>query len=106
MDDFGTGYSSLGYLQKFPFDKIKIDRSFIRHLGADPNADAIVRAVVGMGQALGMCANAEGVESAAQARLLREQGCGEVQGFLFGRPVAPEEFARMLAGPVALATAS
>jgi EAL domain-containing protein (putative c-di-GMP-specific phosphodiesterase class I) len=63
MDDFGTGYSSLGYLQKFRFDKIKIDRSFISRLGRDRNADAIVRAVVGMTEALGVRANAEGVET-------------------------------------------
>jgi EAL domain-containing protein (putative c-di-GMP-specific phosphodiesterase class I) len=99
MDDFGTGYSSLGYLQKFRFDNIKIDRSFIRNLGTDPHSDAIVRAVVGIGQALGVRANAEGVENAIQARLLRDQGCGEGQGFLFGRPVPSEEFLRMLAYP-------
>ena len=90
MDDFGTGYASLGYLQKFHFDKIKIDRSFVRNLGADVNADAIVRAVVGMGEALGISTNAEGVENAEQAARLLAHGCKEVQGFLYSRPVAPE----------------
>ncbi len=92
MDDFGTGYSSLGYLQKFNFDKIKIDRSFISRIGQDPNADAIVRAVVGMTEALGVCAIAEGVETSAQAEMLREQGCSEAQGYLYSRPIAGETF--------------
>ena len=80
MDDFGTGYSSLGYLQKFRFDKIKIDRSFISRLGQDRNADAIVRAVVGLTDALGIRAIAEGVETIAQAEILRAHGCSEAQG--------------------------
>jgi diguanylate cyclase (GGDEF)-like protein len=88
MDDFGTGYSSLSYLRRFPFDKIKIDRSFVAHLGA-PDADAIVRAIISLGRALGMRANAEGVETAEQAARLRAEGCEEVQGFHFGRPVPP-----------------
>ena len=96
MDDFGTGYSSLGYLQKFCFDKIKIDRSFISRLGQDRNADAIVRAVVGMTEALGVRANAEGVETSEQAEVLREQGCSEAQGFLYSPPISGEAFERML----------
>jgi diguanylate cyclase (GGDEF)-like protein len=92
MDDFGTGYSSLGYLQRFRFDKIKIDRSFISRLGQDPNAEAIVRAVVGMTDALGVRANAEGVETTAQADVLRALGCSEAQGFLFSRPVTGKAF--------------
>jgi diguanylate cyclase (GGDEF)-like protein len=88
MDDFGTGYSGFGYLQKFRFDKIKIDRSFISRLGVDPNATAIVRAVVGLSGAIGACANAEGVETHQQAELLRQQGCHEVQGYLYGRPMS------------------
>jgi diguanylate cyclase (GGDEF)-like protein len=96
MDDFGTGYSSLGYLQKFRFDKIKIDRSFISRLGQDRNADAIVRAVVGMTAALGVRANAEGVETNEQAEVLREQGCSEAQGFLYSRPISGEAFESML----------
>ena len=86
MDDFGTGYSSLGYLQKFPFDKIKIDRSFIRDLADRPDAIAIIRAVTGLGSSLGMSTTAEGVETEAQLRQLREEGCTEVQGYLFSEP--------------------
>jgi diguanylate cyclase (GGDEF)-like protein len=87
MDDFGTGYASLGYLQKFRFDKIKIDRSFVQTLGADPNAAAIVSAVVGLSDALGMATNAEGVETQEQAAMLRARGCREVQGFLYWKPM-------------------
>ncbi len=90
MDDFGTGYSSLGYLQKFRFDKIKIDRSFIQNLGTDPNAAAIVKAVVGLSGALGMATNAEGVETEQQAAMLRAHGCGEAQGFLYWKPMPAE----------------
>ncbi len=97
MDDFGTGYSSLGYLQKFPFDKIKIDRSFVRGLGKDPHALAIVSAVLGMARALGMRVNAEGVEMESQARILLAEGCDEVQGFLFSQPVPPESLRAMMA---------
>jgi EAL domain-containing protein (putative c-di-GMP-specific phosphodiesterase class I) len=92
MDDFGTGYSSLGYLQKFRFDKIKIDRSFISRMGEDVNANAIVRAVVGMTKALGVRANAEGVETDEQAAALRATGCSEAQGFLYSRPVTGDVF--------------
>jgi len=105
MDDFGTGYSSLGYLQKFCFDKIKIDRSFISRLGQDRNAEAIVRAVVGMTEALGVRANAEGVETQKQAEVLREQGCSEAQGFLYSRPVSGDAFELLLQNaPAAIAT--
>ncbi|MFC0409802.1 putative bifunctional diguanylate cyclase/phosphodiesterase [Roseomonas elaeocarpi] len=100
MDDFGTGYSSLGYLQKFPFDKVKIDRSFVRNLGQDPNAGAIVSAVVGMSRALGVRANAEGVELREQAALLLAQGCEEVQGYFFARPMSGEALRELLAAPV------
>jgi EAL domain-containing protein (putative c-di-GMP-specific phosphodiesterase class I) len=100
MDDFGTGYSSLGYLQKFRFDKIKIDRSFVCRLGSDTNATEIVRAVLRMSHAMGIRVNAEGIESEQQATMLRSEGCEEVQGFLFGRPMPPEAFAGLLAnGP-------
>jgi diguanylate cyclase (GGDEF)-like protein len=92
MDDFGTGYSSLGYLQKFNFDKIKIDRSFVSRIGKDANAEAIVRAVIGMTEALGVCAIAEGVETYAQADMLRTNGCAEGQGYLYSRPVSGEAF--------------
>ena len=103
MDDFGTGYSSLGYLQKFRFDRIKIDRNFIARLGQERNADAIVRAVVGLTEALGIRAIAEGVETIAQAEILRAHGCSEAQGYLYSRPVTAEAFeALLLEGPLAV----
>ena len=92
MDNFGTGYSSLGYLQKFRFDKIKIDRSFISCLAEDPSAEAIVRAVIGMSESFGVLVNAEGVETKTQAEVLRALGCSEGQGFLYGRPISGEVF--------------
>jgi EAL domain-containing protein (putative c-di-GMP-specific phosphodiesterase class I) len=101
MDDFGTGYSSLGYLQKFRFDKIKIDRSFVRGLGRSPQAGEIVRAVLRMSHALGMRVNAEGVEQQYQLMALQDEGCEEVQGFLFGPAVGPEEFFNLLTQPAA-----
>jgi diguanylate cyclase (GGDEF)-like protein/PAS domain S-box-containing protein len=87
MDDFGTGYSSLSYLQRFAFGKIKIDRSFVSQIGADPEAAAIVRAVLGLGRSLSLRTSAEGVETAGQLAFLRAEGCQEAQGFLFSRPV-------------------
>ena len=87
LDDFGTGYSSLAYLQSFPIDKIKIDRAFIRTLGADPRGDAIVRAIINLGRALQMTTTAEGVETVQQLDMLRDLGCDEAQGYLFGKPV-------------------
>ena len=86
MDDFGTGYSSLSYLRRFPFDKIKIDQSFVRGLGDQEDCIAIVRAVAGLGRSLGMAVNAEGVETREQLAALRAEGCGEVQGYLFSKP--------------------
>jgi len=90
LDDFGTGYASLGYLQKFRFDKVKIDRSFVRNLGVDKNAAAIVRAVVGLCDALGMSTIAEGVENQDQVATLRAQGCREAQGFLYWSPMSAQ----------------
>ena len=98
MDDFGTGYSSLGYLQKFPFDKIKIDRSFIREIEERPQSRAIVRAVAGLGASLGISTTAEGVETEDQLECLREEGCTEVQGYLFSRPVPASELGPLLIG--------
>ena len=97
MDDFGTGYSSLGYLRKFRFDKIKIDASFIRALGIDGHAADIVRAVLRMSHAMGIRVNAEGVEHEHQAKLLREEGCEEVQGFLYSKPLSATDFGELLA---------
>lgn len=86
MDDFGTGYSSLSYLQAFPFDRIKIDASFIRTLSTSPQAKAIVRAVIALGESLGMPITAEGVETPEQRAFLAELNCDEIQGYLVGRP--------------------
>ncbi len=87
MDDFGTGYSSLSYLRSFPFDKIKIDQSFVKELSAKEDSRAIVTAVIGLGRSLGMATTAEGVETEAQLELVRQQGCTEVQGFLLSPPL-------------------
>jgi diguanylate cyclase (GGDEF)-like protein/PAS domain S-box-containing protein len=93
LDDFGTGYSSLSYLRSFPFDKIKIDRSFITELATREDSMAIVRAVTGLGKSLGIVTTAEGVETDAQFNLLRQEGCTQAQGYLFSppRPVAEVE---------------
>ena len=95
MDDFGTGYSSLSYLRSFPFDKIKIDRSFIKDFGEKSDCSAIVRAVAGLGSELGVTTTAEGVETAEQLRLIRSLGCTEVQGYYFGRPCPAKELPKM-----------
>jgi EAL domain-containing protein (putative c-di-GMP-specific phosphodiesterase class I) len=85
MDDFGTGYSSLSYLRSFPFDKIKIDQSFVRDLAANRDAQAIIRSIVSLGKGLGVIITAEGVETEAELSCLRAEGCDEGQGFLFSR---------------------
>jgi diguanylate cyclase (GGDEF)-like protein len=85
MDDFGTGYSSLSYLRSFPFDKIKIDQSFVRDLGSNRDAQAIVRSIISLGMGLGVTITAEGVETEAELSCLRAEGCHEGQGFLFSR---------------------
>ena len=87
LDDFGTGYSSLGYLQRFPFSRLKIDRSFVQMLGRDDGAHAIVDAILAMAQSLRLRVTAEGVETAQQLAVLQAQGCGTVQGYLLGRPM-------------------
>ena len=99
MDDFGTGYSSLGYLQKFTFDTIKIDRSFVGAIERRSEAEAIVRAVVGLGHSLGIRTCAEGVETAGQFAFLEGEGCDEVQGYYFSRPVPASDLAELLAAP-------
>jgi diguanylate cyclase (GGDEF)-like protein/PAS domain S-box-containing protein len=96
MDDFGTGYSSLSYLRSFPFDKIKIDRSFVHELATRGDSMAIVRAVTGLGKSLGISTTAEGVETSEQLALLRLEGCNEVQGFLFSPPRPAAEVEKML----------
>ena len=87
MDDFGTGYSSLSYLQAFPFDKIKIDSSFISNLERSPQSVAIIRAVIGLGRGLDIPVVAEGVETQDQLDFLTHEACSEVQGYLIGRPL-------------------
>ncbi len=91
MDDFGTGYSSLGYLRTFPFDKVKIDRSFVQDLTSARESGAIVRAVTSLCGSLGITSTAEGVETEQQLALLRAEGCDQAQGYLFGRPAPVED---------------
>jgi diguanylate cyclase (GGDEF)-like protein/PAS domain S-box-containing protein len=96
MDDFGTGYSSLSYLRSFPFDKIKIDQSFVRDLAANPDAQAIVRSIISLGKGLGVTITAEGVETEAELSCLRNEGCHEGQGFLFSRARPNAEIVNLL----------
>jgi diguanylate cyclase (GGDEF)-like protein/PAS domain S-box-containing protein len=96
MDDFGTGYSSLSYLRSFPFDKIKIDQSFVQDLGKKPHAAAIVRAIVGLGEALQMTVIAEGVETLEQFAMLQAENCAEAQGYLFARPLSASDIRPMI----------
>ena len=91
LDDFGTGYSSLSYLRNFPFDKVKIDRSFVQDLTSRRDNQVIVQAIRDLAKGLGMSITAEGVETEAQAKQLRLTGCEELQGYLFSRPVAAEQ---------------
>ena len=100
LDDFGTGYSSLSYLRSFPFDKIKIDKSFVDAVASDEGAAAIVRAIVDLATALHMETTAEGVEDTAQLAQLRAQGCSSIQGYLFSRPVEARAVLAMIAGPI------
>jgi diguanylate cyclase (GGDEF)-like protein len=96
LDDFGTGYSSLGYLRSFPFDRIKIDQSFVRGTSNDPVGHAIVRAIASLGQSLGMTTVAEGVETDEQMARIAADGCTDVQGFLISRPIPPEQIDHFL----------
>ncbi|WP_137127561.1 bifunctional diguanylate cyclase/phosphodiesterase [Roseomonas sp. HF4] len=98
MDDFGTGHSSLTQLRVFPFDRIKIDRSFVTDLPSGGDAAAIVRAVTGLGRSLGIAVTAEGVETEAQLQELLKEGCDAAQGYLFGRPMPGAALAEMIAG--------
>jgi diguanylate cyclase (GGDEF)-like protein len=104
VDDFGTGYSSLSYLKNLPIDTLKIDRSFVREIGSGAAGDegkeeqgVLAQAIISLGHSLHLKVIAEGVETEAQLRFLKRHGCDQVQGFLYGEPVAPEEFARLLA---------
>jgi EAL domain-containing protein (putative c-di-GMP-specific phosphodiesterase class I) len=108
VDDFGTGYSSLSYLRQLPVDTLKIDRSFVRAIGAGANADdgVIAQAVISLGHALNLRVIAEGVETDPQLRFLKQHGCDEVQGFFFGEPVPPEAHAKLLENAARRGTSS
>ena len=106
MDDFGTGYSSLSYLRSFPFDKIKIDRSFVRDLGSNRDAQAIVRAILSLGSSLGITITAEGIETEAELACLQGEGCHEGQGYLFGKPLPHAETLALLAAPATFGRAA
>jgi diguanylate cyclase (GGDEF)-like protein len=96
MDDFGTGYSSLSYLQKFPFDKIKIDRSFVSNVQANPQSATIIRAVIGLGRGLHLPIVAEGVETQGELDFLTQEACDEIQGYLVGRPAPIDVYAHLV----------
>ena len=96
LDDFGSGYSNLGYLQRFPFDKLKIDRSFVSSLGHSANGGVIIQAIVALGRALGVSVTVEGVETEEQRVLLRLAGCDEMQGYLFAKPAPAKAIDQLL----------
>ncbi|HQQ72025.1 MAG TPA: EAL domain-containing protein, partial [Alicycliphilus sp.] len=96
VDDFGTGYSSLAHLKRFPIDVLKIDQGFMRDIPASADDMAISATIIAMGRSLGLTVLAEGVETPEQLAFLRERGCDDYQGYLFSRPVPPDEFARLL----------
>jgi len=104
MDDFGTGYSSLSYLRSFPFDKIKIDQSFIQDLSNGAEPFAIVHAVAGLAKCLNMTSTAEGVETQLQLEALQRIGCTEMQGYLFSRAKPAKEVSQFFAQPAAPAS--
>ena len=96
LDDFGTGYSSLSYLKKFNIDYLKIDQSFIRNLNSDKSDVALTEAIIVMAHKLGLKVIAEGVESIEQREILRLAGCDYAQGYLFAKPIPPDEFEKLL----------
>jgi EAL domain-containing protein (putative c-di-GMP-specific phosphodiesterase class I) len=96
MEDFGTGYSSLSYLQSFPFDEIKLDRSFVSDLETNNNSAAIVRAVVTLARSLNLPVLAEGVETEAQRLILSHEGCDQIQGYLTGKPLPIQNYERII----------
>jgi|GEM_PF-2966958 len=98
MDDFGTGYSSLANLRAFPFDKIKIDSSFVQAVDVSPEAATIVRAVLGLGRGLGLPVIAEGVETSGELRFLDSEQCSEAQGYLLGRPEPIQAYRQLTHG--------
>jgi diguanylate cyclase (GGDEF)-like protein/PAS domain S-box-containing protein len=105
MDDFGTGYSSLSYLRCFPFDKIKIDRSFVHNLESNADSKAIIRAVTGLGSSLGISTTGEGVETQEELEYLKREGCTEAQGYFFSKPKPAHEILKLLSRPQVVAKA-
>jgi EAL domain-containing protein (putative c-di-GMP-specific phosphodiesterase class I) len=99
IDDFGTGYSSLSYLSRLPIDRLKIDRTFVASSLSEANSAVIIEAVISLARSLGMSTIAEGVETEAQRRFLRQQGCQQIQGYLLGRPMPAEAIATYLSAP-------
>ena len=97
IDDFGTGYSSLSYLHRFPFDAVKIDRSFVNQIGTSTRDATIIRAIVALAKSLRLSLTAEGIESTEQLREIRELGCNRGQGYLLARPQPPEAIPDLLA---------